>query len=105
MRRPLVLLLVSSATRADAWTEMTLYDVLPEDCRTSIAEKDVGDPGGDAFFNVRPLSSVDVVTVETEIMVLRATPRCSALHTRSGQRQVLAGRVCRVRGQPKGVPA
>ena len=44
------LITVLSAT---VWVNMTVYDVLPEDCRHTISEKNVGDPAGDAFFNVK----------------------------------------------------
>ena len=35
--------------QAAAWTNMTVYDVLPQDCRHTVTEKDVGNPAGDAY--------------------------------------------------------
>ena len=32
---------------ATVWVNMTVYDVLPEDCRHTISDKDVGEPPGD----------------------------------------------------------
>lgn len=39
--------------QAAAWTNMTVYDVLPQDCRHTVTEKDVGNPAGDAYFNTK----------------------------------------------------
>ena len=37
------------AVATGQWTTMTYYDVLQEDCRGDIANKDLGDPAGDAY--------------------------------------------------------
>ena len=47
------LCLAAASTAAADWAKMTFYDVLPEVCRADVADKDVGDPAGDAFFNVK----------------------------------------------------
>jgi hypothetical protein len=44
---------LSAAVAAQEWSTLTLYDVLEETCRTDVADKDLGDPAGDAFFNVK----------------------------------------------------
>ena len=35
------------------WQSVTVYDVLPEDCRGKISNNDVGNPHGDMYFNVK----------------------------------------------------
>jgi hypothetical protein len=37
------------AVATGQWTTVTYYDVLQEDCRGDIANKDMGDPAGDAY--------------------------------------------------------
>ena len=37
------------------WTPMTVYDVLQEDCRGNVSNNDVGDPAGDAYFNLKDM--------------------------------------------------
>ena len=37
------------------WTTVTVYDVLPEDCRDDVAEKNVGDPAGDIYFGLKDM--------------------------------------------------
>ena len=36
-----------------AWQTVTVYDVLPESCRHSVSNNDVGNPHGDMYFNVK----------------------------------------------------
>ena len=53
----MVLRLLSSlaclAVATGQWTTVTYYDVLQEDCRGDIANKDMGDPAGDAYCKKR----------------------------------------------------
>ncbi len=37
---------IAAVATAQNWTTMTLYDVLQEDCRQNISNKDLGDPAG-----------------------------------------------------------
>jgi len=46
----LTVLLVPSIV---AWQAKTVFDVLPEDCRSSIGNNDVGNPRGDMYFNLK----------------------------------------------------
>lgn len=38
------LLLGTAAASGGNWTKVTMYDVLQEDCRHNVADKDLGDP-------------------------------------------------------------
>ena len=45
------------------WHSYTFYDVLPSSCRHDIADKDLGDPMGDAFFSMQAMMSDAVCPV------------------------------------------
>ena len=47
-----ILILLSGSASAQ-WTSVEFYDVLQEDCREDVTDKDMGDPAGDAFFNLK----------------------------------------------------
>jgi len=49
----LFLLLLQRTTYVAAWTTLTLYDVLPEDCRTAVGNNDVGNVPGDMYFMLK----------------------------------------------------
>jgi len=42
---------------------MALYDVLEEDCRDDLADKDLGDEAGDAFFMLKDVYVLPVAVV------------------------------------------
>jgi len=44
---------VALAAPVDQWRKVTVYDVLPEGCRDSISNNDVGNPHGDMYFNIK----------------------------------------------------
>ena len=44
---------VAPIASAPAWTTVTMYDVLPASCRASVGNNDLGNPAGDAFFNIK----------------------------------------------------
>ena len=56
---------ISLATTAQ-WKTVTVYDVLPEDCRFAVGNNDVGDPPGDMYFNTKdkylPIACLDCQT-------------------------------------------
>lgn len=51
----LILLWSVQAAYAQDWTKITVYDVLQEDCRQDTADKDFGDPAGDAYFQLKDM--------------------------------------------------
>ena len=51
------------APSASQWTTMALYDVLEEDCRDDLADKDLGDEAGDAFFMLKDVYVLPVAVV------------------------------------------
>lgn len=54
----MILLAVSVAlpsAKAGNWKTMLMYDVLQEDCRHDVKDKNLGDPAGDAYFNIKDM--------------------------------------------------
>lgn len=49
----MMLSVISATGMPNAWQKVTVYDVLPEDCRDSISNNDVGNVPGDMYFNVK----------------------------------------------------
>ena len=37
------------------WTKVTLYDTLEESCKNDVADKNFGDPAGDAYFQIKDM--------------------------------------------------
>ena len=53
MHRQYLVLQLLFYTVLSEWTSMIMYDVLSEDCRHNVTNKDMGDPAGDAYFNLK----------------------------------------------------
>jgi hypothetical protein len=63
----------AQAREAADWQPLTAYDVLPEDCRDGIGNKDVGDVAGDAYFMIK---DVCVLGLAGALSLLLGVWRC-----------------------------